>query len=235
MMAGLRSMRAILVIFGFLSVAALWKFGLNGRWRMDVQEYYTSGEFVRQHIEVTPPFGDKGERSASACGSRLLVLCLTSWPVVTPLDSLLKQTESIGYSAVVVYLVTSSQLRELMLSLSYLNQNVPMRPWPIVLMYGPELDDEAHRTLFTVRLYEFLGGGQEAQWFLDRIQWNRLDLKFPKDILLDEDRLQPSFRDLWPGESVVSGRDFHILKSTFPAVQTIINRTLSSLRSFSTN
>lgn len=233
-MAGLRSMRGILVILGLLSLVALWKFGLS--WQTDIQEYYTSGEFVRQHIEVMSEFGLRGRFSVLLYGFQLLKMFF--WLTVTPLDRLLKQTESIGYSAVVVYLVTSSQLRELLLSLSYLNQNVPMRPWPIVLMYGPDLDDEALRTLFTVRLYEFLGGGQEAEWFLDRIQWNRIELKVPSDIEQDKDKLQPTFKDLWPGESPpLHSFTLRLCSNKYSSLytKTITSKMLSLPQRFSTN
>ena len=88
-----------------------------------------------------------------------------------------------------------------MLSLSYLYQNVPMKPWPILLMYSDDLDDESKRTEFTVRLYDFLGSDQDARWFIDRLEWIRLEWTLPDGISHDKEVVQPVFADYWPGES----------------------------------
>ena len=75
-----------------------------------------------------------------------------------------------------------------------------MRPWPILLMYTEDLDDEATRIEFTLRLYDFLGGEQDARWFIDRLEWTRLYLHLPDHMSHDKDVVQPMFADAWPGE-----------------------------------
>lgn len=75
-----------------------------------------------------------------------------------------------------------------------------MNPWPILLMYSDDLDDGAQRTEFTLRLYDFLGGGQDARWFIDRIEWIRLDWHLPDNMSHDKSVVEPVFGDSWPGD-----------------------------------
>ncbi|KAI5117395.1 hypothetical protein M0805_007786 [Coniferiporia weirii] len=107
--------------------------------------------------------------------------------------------QGLGYSAVILYLVNLYRLRELLLSMSYLHTNVNMQPWPILFMYSDDLDDSSKRMEFMLRLYDFLGGGQEARWFMDRIEWIRLDWQLPDNISHDKSVVQPVFGDSWPG------------------------------------
>lgn len=85
-----------------------------------------------------------------------------------------------------------------MLSLSYLYQNVPMKPWPILLMYSDDLDDESKRIEFMLRMYDFLGGDQDARWFLARLEWIRLEWSLPDNISHDKAVVDPVFADYWP-------------------------------------
>ena len=115
-----------------------------------------------------------------------------------PIKELAEQ--KVGYSAVVLYLVNFWRLRELLLSMSYLYSNVKMHPWPILFMYSDDLDDESKRNEFMLRLYDFLGGGQEARWFVERVEWIRLEWELPDTISHDKSVVDPVFADYWPGE-----------------------------------
>lgn len=108
-------------------------------------------------------------------------------------------SETLGYTAVILYLVNLYRLREMLLSLSYLHTNVKMHPWPILLLYSDDLNDGAMRTEFILRLYDFLGGGQDARWFVDRIEWISLDWHLPDTISHDKSVVDPVFADSWPG------------------------------------
>lgn len=110
--------------------------------------------------------------------------------------------ENVVYTAVVLYLVNLYRLRELLLSLSYLHQNVKMKPWPILLMYSDDLDDGTKRQEFMMQLYDYLGGKQEARWFVERIEWIRLDWSLPEGIPHNKDEVQPVFEHAWPGKSI---------------------------------
>ncbi|THH05682.1 hypothetical protein EW145_g4626 [Phellinidium pouzarii] len=107
--------------------------------------------------------------------------------------------QQLEYTAVILYLVNLYRLRELLLSMSYLYNNVKMQPWPILFMYSDDLDDTSKRTEFTLRLYDFLGGGQDVRWFMDRIEWIRLDWELPDTISHDKSVVEPVFGDSWPG------------------------------------
>ncbi|KAL5479051.1 hypothetical protein ACEPAI_2339 [Sanghuangporus weigelae] len=114
-----------------------------------------------------------------------------------PMKELAEQ--NLGYSAVVLYLVNFWRLRELLLSMSYLFNNVKMHPWPILLMYSDDLDDQSRRNEFMLRLYDFLGGNQEARWFIGRIEWIRLEWHLPDNMSHDKSVVDPVFADYWPG------------------------------------
>lgn len=107
--------------------------------------------------------------------------------------------QNLGYTAVILYLVNLWRLRELLLSLSYLHTNIKMQPWPILLMYSDDLDDASKRSEFMLRLYDFLGGDQEARWFIDRVEWIRLEWSLPDGISHDKSVVQPVFEHAWPG------------------------------------
>lgn len=107
--------------------------------------------------------------------------------------------QELGYTAVVLYMISASRLRELMLSLSYLYENVPMQPWPIILFYADDMQDPSLRTEFTLRLYDFLGGGQDVRWFISRIEFERLEWALPPGISHNKVNVDPVFIDAWPG------------------------------------
>ena len=74
-----------------------------------------------------------------------------------------------------------------------------MPPWPIIFMYSDDLDDPNLRSEFILRLYDSLGTGQEARWFIERIEWIRLDWHLPDTISHDKSVVDPVFGDYWPG------------------------------------
>lgn len=90
----------------------------------------------------------------------------------------------------------------MLLSLSYLYNNVNMHPWPILLLYSDDLNDGSMRSEFMLRLYDFLGGGQEARWFVGRIEWISLDWQLPDNMSHDKSVVNPVFADSWPGECI---------------------------------
>ncbi|EJD05230.1 nucleotide-diphospho-sugar transferase, partial [Fomitiporia mediterranea MF3/22] len=103
------------------------------------------------------------------------------------------------YTAVVLYLVQLSRFHDLLLSLSLLYKNVKMQTWPILLMHTDDFNDPATRTEFMIRLYDSIGGGQEARWFVDRIEWIKLEWTWPESISHDKSVVQPAFEHAWPG------------------------------------
>ncbi|OCB88682.1 nucleotide-diphospho-sugar transferase [Sanghuangporus baumii] len=145
--------------------------------------FYSSGQFVRYHMDMTPS--------------------------VQVQDSPVKNipTQELGYSAVVLYLINASRLRELMLSLFYLHHNVPMQPWPIILFYADDMNDQSARVEFMLRLYDFLGGDQEVRSFLSRIEFERLEWSLPPGISHNKVDVDPVFIHAWPG--------FHLMSNFF--------------------
>ncbi|KAL5512643.1 hypothetical protein ACEPAG_2909 [Sanghuangporus baumii] len=145
--------------------------------------FYSSGKFVAYHMDMTP--------------------------TVLVQDSSVKNipTQELGYSAVVLYLINASRLRELMLSLYYLHHNVPMQPWPIILFHADDINDQSARVEFMLRLYDFLGGDQEARSFLSRIEFERLEWSVPPGISHNKVDVDPVFIHAWPG--------FHLMSNFF--------------------
>lgn len=190
----------------FLGILALC--GLTFVWHMRIQkhstQFYTSGDFIKHHMESTPQFEIQGMSFFHThCKNRRKKFRLRHPTLLsdTPVKQLIAQ--NIGYSAAILYLVNLYRLRELLLSMSYLYNNVPMKPWPILFMYADDLDDESKRTEFMLRMYDFLGSGQKVRWFMDRIEWIRLEWKLPDTISHDKSVVQPVFGDSWPGKSFV--------------------------------
>ncbi|KAL5482977.1 hypothetical protein ACEPAI_9572 [Sanghuangporus weigelae] len=145
--------------------------------------FYSSGQFVRYHMDMTPS--------------------------VLIQDSTVKNipTQKLGYSAVVLYLINASRLRELMLSLYYLHHNIPMQPWPIILFYADDMNDQSARVEFMLRLYDFLGGDQDVRSFLSRIEFERLEWSLPPGISHNKVDIDPVFIHAWPG--------FHLMSNFF--------------------
>ena len=62
----------------------------------------------------------------------------------------------------------------------YLKNHVKMEPWPILLFYSDDIDDESLRTEVTIRIYDMLGKDDEARLFVDRIEWIKLNWALPR-------------------------------------------------------
>jgi hypothetical protein len=113
-------------------------------------------------------------------------------------------SQDVGYSAVILYIVHRSCLRDLLLSLSYLHSNVKTRPWPILLMYADDLNDPTLRKELELRAYETIGPSEEAKEFVRRIEWIKLDWHLPasENISHEEEAspTSPVFQNAWPGK-----------------------------------
>ncbi|THH33311.1 hypothetical protein EUX98_g938 [Antrodiella citrinella] len=142
---------------------------------MNDMEYWRTGKFIGSHLDTHPSFN------------------VHDAPVNhIPVDQL-------GYNAAVLYLISDNRLRETMLSLSYLYRWVPMHPWPIILFHASDMDDPAARNDFMLRLYDFLGGGDQARLFIQRIEWVRLHWMLPNSFSHDVNVVKPVFEFAWPG------------------------------------
>jgi len=138
-------------------------------------EYWRSGKFINSHLDTHPSFNGHD----------------------APVSNI--PSEQLGYNAAVLYLIADNRLREIMLSLSYLHRWVPMHPWPIILFYASDMDDAASRNDFMMRLYDFLGGGERARFFIQRIEWVRLHWTLPEGFSHDVRVVKPVFEFAWPG------------------------------------
>ncbi|KLO17832.1 nucleotide-diphospho-sugar transferase [Schizopora paradoxa] len=136
--------------------------------------------------------------------SRKVFLCLF---VLFALHTLIQNfffttTEYLGdYNAVILYLASESRQAELNHSLTDLYHNVKTRPWPILLMYADDLDEESKRSGMVDELHESLDGDEQARReFVDRIEWVRLDdWKLPDNMPHDKAEVNPVFEYAWPG------------------------------------
>lgn len=117
----------------------------------------------------------------------------------TPINQI--PTEELGYNAAILYLIADNRLREIMLSLSYVYRWVPMHPWPIILFYASDMDDPSSRNDFMMRLYDFLGGGEGARHFIQRLEWIRLHWTLPEGFSHDVHEVRPIWDFVWPGTS----------------------------------
>lgn len=86
-----------------------------------------------------------------------------------------------------------------MLSLRYLHENIKMQPWPIVLFYTDDMADKTSQLEFLLRLYDYMGGGQDGRSLVDRIEFVYVHLELPPGISHNKAQLDPVFIDYWPG------------------------------------
>ena len=107
--------------------------------------------------------------------------------------------DTLGYNAVVVYLMSDHRIRDTVLSLKFLHQNVPMQPWPIVLFYSEDMEDPGAQTNFKFQVYNELGGGEDAMRFVQRIEFVPVGWSMPPDFPRDIDVVQPVMPGGWPG------------------------------------
>lgn len=169
------------------------------------RSYVDLHSFVRDQVDIPPPFSSNCTLPISFPISRL-TKCRTPDDLQAQLAAL-----NLGYSAVILYLANLRRLLELQTSLRSLFRNLPPQtshPWPILLLYTEDLDDADLRSDFGLRLYDYLGGGQDAWWFVSRIEWVRLEWALPATISHDKEVVDPVFDDVWPGPSLTPSAFF---------------------------
>ncbi|THH09095.1 hypothetical protein EW145_g2248 [Phellinidium pouzarii] len=166
----------VLILFTIIIIATIAL-----RMEQYMSGWYSTGKFVKYHMDMTPAFYMQN----------------------APVREI--PTQDLGYNAVILYLISVYHLRDLMLSLSYLYTNVPMHPWPIILFYADDMDDTVLRTEFMLRLYDFLGGSQDVRWFMNRIEFIRIEWALPWGISHDKVKVDPVFIDHWPGYHLMCG------------------------------
>ncbi|TCD69015.1 hypothetical protein EIP91_009078 [Steccherinum ochraceum] len=137
-------------------------------------EYWQWGKFVNHNMDKIPTF------DAHAPVNQIAV-------------------DTLGYNAVVLYLISDNRLREMILSLTYLYRNVPMQPWPILLFYTDDMDDSRARETFMFHLYDQLDKDEGTKHFMQRIEFVRLNWALPPGISHNKEEVQPVFEHAWPG------------------------------------
>ena len=105
-----------------------------------------------------------------------------------------------SYTAVILYLIAESRASELLQSLAALHANVPGPNWPIILYHTGDYDEESTRSNFISEVRSFIGAENGSGAFSDRLEFVRLDWKWPVDIPTNVDEIQPFQPHVWPGE-----------------------------------
>ncbi|KAH8104833.1 nucleotide-diphospho-sugar transferase [Cristinia sonorae] len=145
-------------------------------------EYWRQGKFVDHGLDLIPTFDAHYSVSKEI------------------------PTDTLGYNAVVLYLISDIRLRETILSLSLLHKNVPMQPWPIVLFHTDDMKSPIARRSFMMRIYDALGRDEKAKKFMQRIEFVHLEnWALPPDFPTDKDVVNPSFDYAWPDYHIMCG------------------------------
>lgn len=112
----------------------------------------------------------------------------------------LEATSGAPYTAVIIYLVALSRVSELLESLASLHKNLPGPPWPIVLYHTGDFDAADTRQGFVSELQAYIGAANGSWAFSERVEFVRLDWRWPEGTSSDVDVLQPVMPHVWPGE-----------------------------------
>lgn len=106
-----------------------------------------------------------------------------------------------SYTAVILYLIAQSRASELLQSLASLHANVPGPDWPIILYHTGDYDEESSRSDFVSEVRSFIGAENGSTAFSDRLEFIRLDWKWPLGLSTDVNEIQPFQPHVWPGET----------------------------------